>query len=650
MGRKSRQKIDRPASAPRAGFSSAEQGLVSQLVSSGNLAIVALLIVITFTVFGQVAAHKFLNYDDGQFISENTHVSKGLTPSSISWALTSTEIGWYPLTWLSHELDVSLWALNPAPHLLTNVGIHAVTACLLFFAVLLLQTWGFGTRPSGATRTPYAAAFVAALFAVHPMHVESVAWASERKDTLSTLFIVLALLLYVRAPQRRLGVALAMAASLAAKQMYVTFPFILLLLDYWPLARLRGLSDLKPRVVEKAPLFVLALAGSAIAVVGQTNLKAIQTTGSLSFAGRLANAAVAYCRYLGKLVVPVDLAIPYPLAPIAFAEIAGSVLLLVTLTALTVALRRRAPYLVVGWLWFIGTLVPVIGIVAIGTQAMADRYTYFSYVGLFLAIAAGAVALPVPSKALAIAGSLTILLCAGIAYHQVGYWRDSETIFTHAIAITPPNPVAEYSLGQTLELTKPDVSIAHLRSSIDLARQAAGSQGPFRDWYPQAHVGLGTALLMKARQEPSGPTRVSLIREALGALQAALKVDPSTPHARNNVAFAQAMLAQTATNSTTPADYAAAIERGVAKINHQDLDGAIAAFQQAVDLQPRSAAARVYLALAYLRVRRGREAAASLRTAKALDAKRSNDLITQTMHIPPGPENLDMIIAQAQAR
>lgn len=652
MGRKSRPKIDRPAARPPAASPVSVTPAQPPLSGAGNWVIVVLLAVVTFAVYSQVTSHRFLNYDDGQFIYENAHVSQGLTASSITWALTSSEVGWYPLTWLSHELDVALWGVNPGPHLFTNVAIHVVTACLLFFALLLLLRRGIAVSRSGddSAAIPYVAAFVAALFALHPMHVESVAWASERKDTLSTLFIVLALLLYARAPQKRLGLALAMAASLAAKQMYVTFPFVLLLLDYWPMGRLRSRADLKARVMEKLPLFALSIAGSAIAVIGQHNLKAIQTTESLSFASRLGNAAVAYVLYLGKLFLPVDLALPYPLVAIPFMEVVGAAILLFAFTVLTVTLRKQRPYLAVGWFWFVGTLVPVIGIVAIGAQALADRYTYFSYIGLFLAIATGALTLPVPRKLLAAAGAVAVLVCAAITFNQIGYWRTSETLFSHAIASTPPNAVAEYSLGQALELTKPDASIAHLRRALDLANQASpGQLAPMTEWYPQAYVGLGTALLMTARQEPPGPSRAAIIHDAQSALETALKIDPNSPHARNNLAFAQAMLAQNVNGAPGQPDYASAINRGIAQLKRQDVTGAIAAFQQAVDLQPRSPAARVYLALAFLRAQRGREAAASLRAAKAIDAKQTNAYVTQALRMPPGPDNVDLIIAQASA-
>jgi protein O-mannosyl-transferase len=650
MGRRSPQKP--VAAAPLA--------MRRPRVAGRDWLVAAGLVLLVFTVFGQVAGHKFLNYDDGQSIYENAHVSQGLTGSSIEWALTSAETGWYPLTWLSHELDVTVWGVRPGPHLLMNVAFHALNAVLLFLALtVLFRREVEGSRePQGQTishpnnqpiaHPGSAAAFIAVLFALHPMHVESVAWISERKDTLSTLFILVALLLYARAPHRRLGVALAMAASLAAKQMYVTFPFVLLLLDHWPLGRLRTWSDLNARIVEKAPLFAMSVAGSAIAVVGQKNLKAVQT--SLPFAGRLANAAVAYSRYLGKLFVPTDLAVPYPLVALTESQELSAALFLLAVTAAALLLLRRAPYVAVGWFWFLGTLVPVIGIVALGAQSMADRYSYFSYIGLFIAITFGAMSLPLPRKALAAAGILVIVAYGVLAWNQTGYWQDSERLFTHAIASTPPNAAAEYSLGQTLELTKPDASIDHLRRAVAFTRQAAlDSRSAPPAWCAQAQVGLGTALLMKARNESSVPARVVLVHEAQKQFLDALAIDPSAPHAKNNLAFAQAMLGQVAAGVSQRSEYDAAIDRGVALLSRGDGSGAVAAFKQSIDLQPRSAAAHAYLALALLRMHRAREAAEALRTANAIDPKQTNDLVTKAMRMPPGPDNVDIVITQLLA-
>src|SRR5260221_10248934 len=258
MGSKFRLKPDRPAQA---------QPQVSPLavrrlpLTWRDWMVAAALVLLTFAVFGQVGSHQFLNYDDGQFIYENPHVAQGLTRSSITWAMPAAEIGLYPLTWLSHGLDIPLWGLRPGPPLLTSVGIHAVTACLLFFT--LTELFRCQAAASGGGRqairgrprdtAAWPAAFIAALFALHPMHVESVAWISERKDTLSTLFIVIALLFYTRAPSRRLPVFLALAASLAAQQMDVTCPFVLLLLDYGPLGRMRTFAAFRSPVTGSAP-------------------------------------------------------------------------------------------------------------------------------------------------------------------------------------------------------------------------------------------------------------------------------------------------------------------------------------------------------------------------------------------------------------
>jgi hypothetical protein len=381
-----------------------------------------LLIALTFIVFGQVTSHAFINFDDGQFVYENQHVLN----RDVSWALTSAEIGWYPLTWLSHMLDVTIWGQRAGMHLLTNVFLHAISTLLLFLALRQL------------TRASWPSAFIAALFAIHPMHVESVAWVSERKDTLSTVFAMLALWLYARAPRRMLGVSIAMALSLMAKQMYITLPFVFLLLDVWPLNRLRNVDDFRQRAIEKWPLFGMMILGAIAAVVGQRHLDAMQT--SLSIGDRIVNALAAYATYIGKLFVPIDMALPYPLVRVSLAAAILPLLLLAAITIAVYAARRTAPYLLTGWLWFLGTLIPVIGIVAIGTQSMADRYTYFSYIGLFIALTFGALDLAarfrIPSQALAAIAVIAVAGYAIVASHQLRYWKDSQTLFTHTVDVT----------------------------------------------------------------------------------------------------------------------------------------------------------------------------------------------------------------------
>src|SRR5205807_4439370 len=274
MGRKARQKQilrDQPDVAVTAADAAPQPRAVW---GTREWMIAALLIAITFAVFAQVASHAFLNFDDGQFVYENQHVLN----RDVSWALTSTQIGWYPLTWLSHMLDVTIWGQRAGMHLLGNVLLHALSTLLLFLAMRQL------------TRAPWPSAFIAALFAIHPMHVESVAWVAERKDTLSTVFAMLALFFY---PAKRWRVFTAMALSIMAKQMYITLPFVLLLLDFWPLGR--GV-----RIKEKIPLFALTIFGAIMAIVGQRNLSALQSVEAVPLATRLSNAAVAYMRYIGK--------------------------------------------------------------------------------------------------------------------------------------------------------------------------------------------------------------------------------------------------------------------------------------------------------------------------------------------------------------
>jgi tetratricopeptide (TPR) repeat protein len=519
MGRKSRRKRD-------AGGASARQ---EERKPDGPKPVphLAILAILTFAVFGQVSSHSFLNYDDGQFIYENAHVSRGLTASSIGWALTSMSIGWYPITWLSHMLDVQLWGLRAGAHLLTNVVVHCACVCILFLALRRMtnQSW-----PS---------AMVAALFAVHPMHVESVAWASERKDTLSTLFALLALLIYAISPRRRALLFVTMAFSLMAKQMYITLPFVFLLLDFWPLKRLPSARDLRALVMEKLPLFALSIFGAVMAIVGQRNLATLQSVEAMPLAARVANALVAYVRYIGKLFVPVKLAVFYPIEPVSLPMAIGAAILLLAISLAALRFRKSAPYFLVGWFWFLGTLVPVIGIVQIGAQSIADRYTYFPYIGLFIAIVWTAGEIVRRVRILAPLGAIVIALLATVAFHQVAYWKDTETLFSRTIAVTPPNPLAEYSLGQALEMTDHERAIAHLKRAIEIVERAPGSAP---QWHAQAYVGIGTALLMKARNMSLGPPREALIRDAIAQNQHALSIDPNAPHAKNNIALAQQWL------------------------------------------------------------------------------------------------------------
>ena len=582
--------------------------------------------VLTAVVFGQVITHQFVAYDDGQFVYENPHVRAGLTLDSIRWAFASAEIGYYPLTWLSHMADVDLWGVNAGAHLVTALLLHIASSCLLFFAL------------ATATGAPLRSAVVAALFAIHPAHVESVAWISERKDTLSTLFGMIALLLYVRPPtlRRQIGVCVMLAASLLAKQMLVTLPFVFLILDWWPLRR-------GWRVIEKLPLFAIAAAGAILAIIGQRNLNAIQSSVVVPFSTRLQNAMLAYVRYIGKLLWPDDLA---PLYPLRVPNAAAAGLAFALLVAITVAawvLRKRAPYLLAGWLWFVGTLVPVIGIVQIGATELADRYTYFPSIGLFIAIV-WVVAEVVPERVAVAAAAITIAALAVVAFIQVSRWKDTETLFTYTLQVTGPNPVAEYTLGQSLETRDPDRAIEHLRRAIELSEAALRdniyAQPPAI--LAQSYVGVGTALLTKARTVPDN---AHLIDDAIAAYEGALRFDPNAGNAKRNLALARSMR-----GVRSASDVDRALDEGVALSRQHRFDEAIAAYRRAVALAPQSAPAHVYLGIGLAQAQRNAEAASELRAAAAIDRTRANRFVTGILRLQSADDNLDRLIAQLEHR
>jgi tetratricopeptide (TPR) repeat protein len=410
------------------------------------LALLAIWIAIG-AVYGQVAQFGFVTWDDPVYVANNAHVRAGLSLAGAAWALTSFDASnWFPLTWLSHMLDVSLFGDWAGGHHLTNLVLHAVDTALVF-ALLLV-----------ATRERLASAFVAALFALHPLRVEVVAWVSERKELLSMGFGLLAMIAYVSWTRRGgwlryAAVLLAFAASLASKQMFVTLPFALLLFDYWPLARARSLR----LVLEKLPLFALSAAACAAVFAAQALSRTLAP--DLPLGLRLAHAAVAPFRYLALALWPSRLSVlyPHPYAPELGGEpwsitaVIASAIGLLAITAAVLAARRRR-YLAVGWLWFLGTLVPVIGLVQIGPQGMADRYTYVPLSGPFIALAwaardalvARGSAVRIVSGALAIA---VLVACAATSHARARVWRDSESLYAASLAAVPRNTVLLYNLG-----------------------------------------------------------------------------------------------------------------------------------------------------------------------------------------------------------
>jgi Flp pilus assembly protein TadD len=530
-------------------------------------------------VFWQVQDHGFVNFDDGRYICENSDVRKGLTWDGVLWAFTTTHANfWHPLTWLSHMLDCELYGLNPAGHHLTNLILHIANTLLLFLVFHRM------------TDAVWKSAFVAALFALHPLHVESVAWASERKDVLSTLFWMLtmgAYVLYVEGPdfKRYLLVLLCFVLGLMAKPMLVTLPFVLLLLDCWPLGRwpFKPLADAGAQPVkdckhanhpgkrafhllaEKVPLLVFAAAASIAAFLAQQHGGAIKSFESFPMEARVANALLSYVGYLAKTVWPKNLAVFYPhlgsTVMVWQAVLAG--LLLLALSVLTIRLAKGRLYLPVGWLWYLGTLVPVIGLVQVGDHAMADRYTYVPLIGLFIVMAWG---LPDLLErwshrrvilATLTAGLIVILMIC--SYVQVRHWKDSITLFKHTLCAAPNNPQAHTNLGVALASQgKIDKAIWHysqalgiepkcLEARINLGGALAG-QGKFDEAIAQyeealrikpdfadGHYNLGNVLARHGR-----------LVEAIAHYSEALRIKPDDAEAHNNMGIALAAQDRTA--------------------------------------------------------------------------------------------------------
>jgi tetratricopeptide (TPR) repeat protein len=425
-----------------------------------NPVVCLLLAVITLALYNPVNRHPFVNYDDDRYVVNNPHVRQGLTRDTVAWALTSTEqANWHPLTWMSHALDCSLYRLNPVGHHFTSVLLHAVNVILLF----LLLMW--------ATRRRGPSLFVAALFALHPLNVESVAWVAERKNVLCTMFFFLALWAYgwyVRKPdwKRYLAVAALFAAGLASKPMVITFPFVLLLLDSWPLGRVReagrNVDETRPTfswpqlALEKLPLLALSAASAVITMRAQQAGGAIRTAAEVSFGARIATAIYAYSMYLWKMIWPARLAplYPHPGDSLAAWQLLVAAMVLAAISVFTCRFRARR-YLLVGWLWFLGTLVPVIGLVQVGEAAMADRYAYIPLIGIFVMIAFG-VADWAEEKRLglwpAVPAAALLVALGFVTHRQIEYWQSNYDLWSHTLAVTENNFVAENNLGGALIL------------------------------------------------------------------------------------------------------------------------------------------------------------------------------------------------------
>ncbi len=526
--------------------------------------IVPLLAALTLAVFWPVRGHDFIVLDDDAYVYGNPHVTTGLTIANLRWALTAMEAhNWHPLTWVSHMTDVALFGLDPAGHHLTNLLFHLANTILLF---LLLRKM---------TRREWCSATVAALFAVHPLHVESVAWVAERKDVLSTLFMLLTIWAYARYAEkpgiRRYAMVFVLyALGLMSKPMLVSLPFLLLLLDYWPLGRIKAAGHVSWQIVrEKLPLVLLAIGSSVITIIAQQSQGALVELAGYPLGLRTANAIVSYARYLGKTIWPAGLLLPYPYPDGGFPlwQVAGACLLLAVVTVAALRLASRMPYLPVGWLWYLLSLAPVIGIVQVGGQAMADRYTYTTIIGIFILIVWAAAdflqrvtdtgsdarqARSARHLAPATLAVVVIALLAVRAREQVGIWRDGVTLFTRTVALSPDNYLAHNHLGVSYDRAgDPGRAAGEFRKALVFAPD-----------YALAHYNLGRVLMEANRAG-----------EAVAEFRQAIRLSPGYYRTYHNLGYALARLGR--------------------------LDEALAAYREAVRLAPQSGETHFNLAVVF---------------------------------------------------
>ena len=528
---------------------------------------------LTLAVYSPVVGFDFVNLDDQLYVYENPNVRAGLAAEGIRWAFTSLDANfWHPLTWLSHMIDWQLFGPGASGHHATGLLLHVACTLLLFMALLRM------------TDRFWESAAVAALFALHPLHVESVAWVSERKDVLSTFFFLLTLLAYPRYVKKRsagrtLTVITPYALGLMAKPMLVTVPFVLLLLDVWPLRRFgeTGLkwAAAKPILIEKIPFVLLAVPAGIMAVIAQDKGAALATMELVPLELRFSNAAVGAVTYLCKTVWPVELAVHYPLGPVPAGIAAGAALILCLLTALAFFACRRYPYVTVGWLWYLGTLAPVSGIVQVGCHSMADRYTYIPLIGIFIIAAWG-----IPElfsrvsngrKIIAVTSGVLLLVMAAATGYHLQFWRSSETLFRRALAVTGPSGIAENNLATALIARGAyEEALPHILRAVEL-----------RPTDEEVVFNVGNALAGLRRDD-----------EAKVWFERAIRMNPRLARARTNLG---ALLAR-----------------------QQQFDEAIRQLEAAMGLNPDCSLTRLNLAVALARTGRTGEAAARLEEAVIL--------------------------------
>jgi Tfp pilus assembly protein PilF len=684
---------------PDIGTLEATQATLKKAADWRPSAVIVALICLTVVSYSPIRFNDFIAYDDGQYITENPDVQRGLTASSIVWAITSGyAANWHPLTWISHIIDVELYGKNALGHHLTNLLLHILNSVLLFIVL---------RRMTGAM---WPSAIAAAVFALHPLHVESVAWAAERKDVLSTLFWILTMWAYVRyveqpGTKRYVVMAALFALGLMSKPMLVTLPFVLLLLDYWPLNRFsfaQGEGSGKGRgrrggnwfvrrktvlrlVREKLPLFALVIASSAITFLVQREGGAVGSWQVLPLWVRVGNAFLSYFRYIWKTIWPTDLAIfyPHPGRSIPVWEIAVAVVVLIALTVFLTKFARRHRYVAVGWLWYVGTLVPVIGILQVGQQSMADRYMYVPMIGLSI-IAAWGIPEALASwryrrQALAIVTAVVIPIMCALTYAQVGTWRNSETVFQHALNVTSDNWLAHNNLGyEFLAQGKTDLAVQHIAEGLRINPINAEAHNNMAVHYAKigdvanatfhynealrisprfvdAHNNYGVFLAEQGKVNEAieqyraalaiNPNNVDAhnnlgltlakerrFDEAAAQFTEALRLDPGNAVARGNLELSQSnKKADQETIDTylsalqrNPNDAEAHSKLGEVYGAQKRIDEAMRHFAEAVRLNPNHATARLNLGLALLQTGKPADAIAHLTRAVELDPKNAS--------------------------
>jgi tetratricopeptide (TPR) repeat protein len=494
--------------------------------------VVMALIAITLAVYSQTGNYPFLGFDDDEYVTNNLHVTSGITGENIVWAFTSIDASnWHPVTWLSHMADVRFYGMNPRGHHLTNVVIHTISSLLL-----LLFLFRF-------TGSFWQSSFVAALFALHPLHVESVAWVAERKDVLSAFFWLLTLLLYSEYVSKKKSALYILSLfsfvlGLMAKPMLVTLPLVMLLMDFWPLDRYRhegqeqyggqeqGLRRVSGMITafikEKIPFFILSFLSAVITIYAQNESGAVKSFDQIPFELRVENALIAYVKYIGKTLWPRDLAVFYPI-PSTFPlwQVIGSLFVLLLISAATIWGVRRSPYLAAGWFWFLVTLVPVIGLIQVGGQSMADRYTYIPVIGLFIMVAWGVADLTRQVQhqkgVLALLAGVVIVASTILTWRQLGYWRDDISLFRHTLQVTTGNSFINYNLGVALaEKGDLDAAIREYQEALRVNPN-----------FTEAHTNLGIALANKGNPDAA-------IRE----FREALRISPNEAKIRSDLELA----------------------------------------------------------------------------------------------------------------